>query len=63
MQVDDEGINVLWDPETGDTDVGYYGEMWVGNDYIYLICDSTNNGQELYAFAHGELTGEWIAIY
>jgi hypothetical protein len=63
MQVDDEGINVLWDPETGDTDVGYYGEIWVGSDYIYMICDSTNNGQELYAFAHGELTGEWITIY
>lgn len=63
MQVIEDGLIQVWDPELGNTDLGYYGEMWVGKDVICLIGDSTTYGQELYVFSHGEITGDWIIIH
>ena len=63
MQVTDDDLIQVWDPELGDTDLGYYGEMWIGDDAICLIGDSATYGQELYVFSHGEITGDWIVIH
>ena len=63
MQVTDDDLIQVWDPELGNTDLGYYGEMWIGDDAICLIGDSATYGQELYVFSHGEITGDWIVIH
>jgi hypothetical protein len=54
--------SVLWDPTPGSYEAGHIGGMWIGTDQIWFISDSQDYGQELYGWAHGEITDEWIII-
>ena len=58
-----EGVEVLWDYHSGNYDAGVHGELWVGSDMVYFIGDDPAVGLEMYGWAHGELTDEWIVIH
>ena len=60
--IQDNTHSVLWDPTPGSYDAGHIGEMWIGADQIWFISDSQDYGQELYGWAHGEISNEWIII-
>ena len=60
----DSGATLLWDPQpgVGDSEAGLYGEITVAGDFLYFIAEDGNYGQELHAFAHGELSNTWIVL-
>ena len=58
-----EGVEVLWDYHSGNYDAGVHGELWVGSDMVYFIGDDPTVGLEMFGWAHGELTDEWIVIH
>ncbi len=62
VMIQDGTHSVLWDPTPGSYEAGHIGEMWIGVDQIWFISDSQNYGQELYGWAHGEISEEWIII-
>jgi hypothetical protein len=62
VMIQDGTHSVLWDPTPGSYEAGHIGEMWIGVDQIWFISDSQNHGQELYGWAHGEISEEWIII-
>ena len=42
---------------------GVHGQLWIGNDYVFFIADDSSLGLEMYAWAHGEMSNEWIIIH
>ena len=56
-------MSQLWDHESGEYQAVVHGELWVGDGLLYMIADSPSHGLELYGWAYGELTDEWIVIY
>ena len=63
VEVRDEGIVLLWDYHSGDFDAGNQGEIWFDNQMIYFIGDDPTVGLEMYGWAYGELTDDWIVIH
>ena len=60
----DAGATLLWDPQpgVGDSQAGLYGEITVAGDFLYFVAEDGNYGQELHAYAHGELSNTWIVL-
>ena len=58
------GATLLWDPQpgVGDSQAGLYGEITVAGDFLYFVAEDGNYGQELHAYAHGELSNTWIVL-
>ena len=63
VKVSDGGFELLWDHSSGNLEAGVHGELWVGKDTAYFIADSANLGLEMYGWAHGVLSDEWIIIH
>ena len=61
--VTENGLELIMDHESGNHDIATHGELWVGNDMVYFIGDSSTTGLEMYGWAHGELSDEWILIH
>lgn len=61
--VTENGIDILWDHHVGDYEAGGHGELWVGNEMIFFIGDDPTFGLEMYGWAHGGLSEEWIIIH
>ena len=61
--VNDEGMELLWDHSSDNFDSGIHGDLWVGKSWVYFIADDANTGLEIYGWAHGQLTDEWIIIH
>ena len=61
--VDEFGLTLLWDHDEGNLIAGVHGDLWIGQDMVYFIADSTTYGLEMYGWAHGELSEEWIIIH
>ena len=38
-------------------------ELKSGDDFVFFIADNSSLGLELYAWAHGEISEEWIIIH
>ena len=62
-QITDTGLEILWDHDSGNLESGVHGQLWVGNDFVFFIADDASVGLELYAWSHGEVSGEWIVIH
>ena len=60
--VTEQGLELLWDHDTGDMDAGVHGDLWVTEDMVYYIADSNTHGLEMFGWAHGELSDDWIII-
>ena len=60
--VDENGLTLLWDHDGGNLASGVHGELWIGQDLVYFIADSSTYGLEMYGWAHGQLSNEWIII-
>jgi hypothetical protein len=60
--VDGNGLTLLWDHDDGNLASGVHGELWIGQDLVYFIADSSTYGLEMYGWAHGQLSNEWIII-
>ena len=60
--VDENGLTLLWDHDDGNLASGVHGELWIGQDLVYFIADSSTHGLEMYGWAHGQLSNEWIII-
>ncbi len=63
VEVRDEGMVLLWDYHSGNFDAGTQGEIWFDNQMIYFIGDDPTVGLEMYGWAYGELTDDWIVIH
>ena len=61
--VEENELTLLWDHEVGGLDSATHGELWVGQDMVYFIGDSSTTGLEIYGWAHGQLSDEWIIIH
>ena len=61
--ITDEGLEILWDHDPGNLQSGVHGQLWIGQDFVFFIADDSIVGLELYAWAHGELSDEWIIIH
>ena len=61
--VDENGLTLLWDHDVGNLASGVHGELWVGVDSVYFIADSSTHGLEMYEWASGELSDEWVIIH
>ena len=61
--VEENELTFLWDHEVGGLDSATHGELWVGQDMVYFIGDSSTTGLEIYGWAHGQLSDEWIIIH
>ena len=57
-----DGLQLLWDHDSGDMEAGVHGDLWITQDMVYYIADSTTHGLEMFGWSHGELTDEWIII-
>tara|TARA_B000000609_G_scaffold7094_1_gene4517 strand:- start:389 stop:2056 length:1668 start_codon:yes stop_codon:yes gene_type:complete len=62
-RITDTGLEMLWDHDSGNLESGVHGQLWVGNDFVFFIADDSSLGLELYAWAHGEISEEWIIIH
>ena len=62
-RITDTGVEMLWDHDSGNLESGVHGQLWVGNDFVFFIADDSSLGLELYAWAHGEISEEWIIIH
>ncbi len=60
----DTGATMLWDPQAGvgDSQAGLYGQITAAGDFLYFVAEDGTYGQELHAFAHGELSNSWIVL-
>jgi ELWxxDGT repeat protein len=60
----DTGATLLWDPQpgVGDSQAGLYGQIIRAGDFLYFVAEDGTYGQELHAFAHGELSNSWIVL-
>ena len=56
-------MELLWDHSPGSFDSGSHGQLWVGKHWVFFIADDANTGLEMYGWAHGELSDEWIIIH
>jgi hypothetical protein len=56
-------MEMLWDHSPGSFDSGSHGQLWVGKHWVFFIADDANTGLEMYGWAHGELSDEWIIIH
>ena len=63
VEISEEGVNLLWDYHSGNFDAGSHGEIWVGSQMLFFIGDDASVGLEMYGWAHGELSEEWIVIH
>ena len=61
--VEENELILLWDHEVGGLDSATHGELWIGQDMVYFIGDSSTTGLEVYGWAHGQLSDEWIIIH
>ena len=62
-RITDTGLEILWDHDSGNLESGVHGQLWVGNDFVFFIADDSTLGLELFAWAHGEMSEEWIIIH
>ena len=58
----DVGISLLWDPEPGQQGAGLVGKIWVADDALYFMANSSSFGQEMYLYPTGAFIGDWIAV-
>lgn len=58
----DVGISLLWDPEPGQQAAGLVGKIWVAEDALYFMANSSSFGQEMYLYPTGALLGDWIVV-
>jgi len=60
----DTGATMLWDPQAGvgDSQAGLYGQITAAGDFLYFVAEDGTYGQELHAFAHGQLSNSWIVL-
>ncbi len=58
----DVGISLLWDPEPGQQAAGLVGKIWVAEDALYFMANSSSFGQEMYLYPTGALIGDWIVV-
>ncbi|GIR66775.1 MAG: hypothetical protein CM15mP71_0010 [Candidatus Poseidoniales archaeon] len=63
VEIRDEGMVLLWNYHSGNFDAGTQGEIWFDNQMIYFIGDDPAVGLEMYGWAYGELTDDWIVIH
>ena len=63
VEIRNEGMVLLWDYHSGNFDAGTQGEIWFDNQMIYFIGDDPAVGLEMYGWAYGELTDDWIVIH
>ena len=63
VEFSEEGVVLLWDYHSGNYDAGTQGEIWFDNQMIYFIGDDSTVGLEMYGWAYGELTNDWIVIH
>ena len=61
--VTENSIELLWDHNPGDFASGIHGDLWVGDELLFFIGDDSQTGLEMYGWAHGELSDEWIVIH
>ena len=61
--VTENSIELLWDHNPGDFASGTHGDLWVGDELLFFIGDDSQTGLEMYGWAHGELSDEWIVIH
>jgi len=57
------GIDILWDHSSENHAAAVHGDLWIDGNNVYFIADSNEFGLEMYSWAHGQLTNEWIVIY
>jgi len=62
-RITDIGLEILWDHDSGNLESGVHGQLWVGNDFVFFIADDASLGLELFVWAHGEISEEWIIIH
>jgi len=62
-KIADSGLEILWDHDSGNLQSGVHGQLWIGNDFVFFIADDSSLGLEMYAWAHGEMSEEWIIIH
>ncbi len=62
-RVADNGLEILWDHDSGNLQSGVHGQLWIGKDFVFFIADDSSLGLEMYAWAHGEMSEEWIIIH
>ena len=62
-RITDNGLEILWDHDSGNLESGVHGQLWVGNDFVFFIADDASLGLELFVWAHGEISEEWIIIH
>lgn len=63
VEIVDGGMILLWDYHIGNFAAGTQGEIWFDNQMIYFIGDDPIVGLEMYSWAYGELTDDWIVIH
>lgn len=61
--ITENGLELLWDHDSGNLDSGVHGELWVGENFVFFIADDSSLGLEMYGWAHGVLSDEWIIIH
>jgi hypothetical protein len=61
--VAENGLIQLWDHDDGNLAAGVHGDIWVDEEMVYYVADSATYGLELYGWAHGELSEDWIIIH
>lgn len=62
-RITDTGLEMLWDHDSSNLESGVHGQLWVSSDFVFFIADNSSLGLELYAWAHGEISEEWIIIH
>ena len=63
VEITEYGIDILWDHSSENHGAAVHGDLWIDRNNVYFIADSNEFGLEMYSWAHGQLTNEWIVIY
>ena len=63
VEINDDGMVLLWDFHIGNFDAGSQGKIWFDENMVYFIGDDPVVGLEMYGWAHGELNNDWIIIH
>ncbi len=63
VMLTDDGLEILWDHSDSDFEAGVHGGIWIDEHWLYFIADDANSGLEMYGWAHGQLSDDWIIIH
>ena len=63
VMLGEDSLDILWDHSDSDFEAGIHGEIWADDHWLYFIADDANFGLEMYGWAHGQLSDDWIIIH